>query len=359
MGNDGIKSNFILYFDGKSRMKSTVFDLISGDKETKQTKGLAYLFSLYPNFAIKFAQRFINLPDSRILINISHIDVTAEEFTIGNNPKRADIIIKFFNANNLKLAVVIEAKSINAGSVQKEKLEKQIKYYIKNIVSIKNAEIKAGVVLTKYKYDIKDITCLDWNDIINFIDEYYAKNKKDEILKDYSEFLININKNMVIYDAEVASIPAGASIKEIEKNYIYECPNTSKFNYKKAMFMAFREGGGGRMKMLYKVKDIIILNASILKQRLEDGEKILVDLDIDNNVKERIINYIKSVGVFIDEEKKFYILSTKESKENIELKHNPRPKRNNSFTAYYSLAHLLLDKNNEYFDIDEINSSKD
>lgn len=38
---------FRLYQTENSKYKSSLFDLIDGDRETKQTKGLAYLF-VYP-----------------------------------------------------------------------------------------------------------------------------------------------------------------------------------------------------------------------------------------------------------------------------------------------------------------------
>lgn len=43
------KMVFKLYQKDESKIESTFFDLISGDKETKQTKGIAYLLVNYLN----------------------------------------------------------------------------------------------------------------------------------------------------------------------------------------------------------------------------------------------------------------------------------------------------------------------
>jgi hypothetical protein len=42
-----------------------------------------------------------------------------------------------------------------------------------------------------------------------------------------------------------------------------------------------------------------------------------------------------------DEEKQFFILSEKNT---IQLQHSPKPKKNNSFRAYYELADILKNK---------------
>lgn len=39
-----MKTMMRLYQEGRTDYQSTFFDLINGDTETKQTKGLAYLF---------------------------------------------------------------------------------------------------------------------------------------------------------------------------------------------------------------------------------------------------------------------------------------------------------------------------
>jgi hypothetical protein len=46
MFNHKLKINFRLYQAEDSKFKSTLFDLIDGDRETKHTKGLAYLDDL-------------------------------------------------------------------------------------------------------------------------------------------------------------------------------------------------------------------------------------------------------------------------------------------------------------------------
>lgn len=48
------QTTFQLYQGEHGKLKSTFFDLIDGNLETKQTKGLAYLFSLSPAFLKRF-----------------------------------------------------------------------------------------------------------------------------------------------------------------------------------------------------------------------------------------------------------------------------------------------------------------
>ena len=49
-----MKGDFRLYKNEHSNSKSLIFDLINGDTETKQTKGLAYIFSINLECLIKF-----------------------------------------------------------------------------------------------------------------------------------------------------------------------------------------------------------------------------------------------------------------------------------------------------------------
>ncbi len=148
---------------------------------------------------------------------------------------------------------------------------------------------------------------------------------------------------MVIYDAEVLSIPASdQTISQVNKNMIYECPNTPNYNHKKAMFVTFREPKGGMMSALYKIEETLILNASDLKKKLKQEDKILEDMAINEDIRDRITDYISSQESFSEGEKRFYVLSKKEvidlkeifnkNKEN-KGDNRPRPPRNNSYTA--------------------------
>jgi hypothetical protein len=49
-----MKIHFKLYTNGRSEYKSSIFDLVQGNKETKQTKLLAYILSQYEDFLFNF-----------------------------------------------------------------------------------------------------------------------------------------------------------------------------------------------------------------------------------------------------------------------------------------------------------------
>ena len=51
-----MKKYFRLYTDGKTGLSSSIFDLMSGDKEPIQTKGLAYLLCQDEKFIYKFLE---------------------------------------------------------------------------------------------------------------------------------------------------------------------------------------------------------------------------------------------------------------------------------------------------------------
>ena len=112
---------FRLYSDAQLKYNSSVFDMISGDRnfETKQTKGLAYIFSQYPEFLLKFLESDVifpllkqttGLPKSEIKREISSIEVSAERISTTRN--RADIVIKIDSKDKPLVAIIIEAKSI-------------------------------------------------------------------------------------------------------------------------------------------------------------------------------------------------------------------------------------------------------
>ena len=94
-------------------------------------------------------------------------------------------------------------------------------------------------------------------------------------MMDYYSFLIGVSKEMNYYEKEVLSIPAGKSIDFVKKHLIYECPNTTLYNYKKSIFICFRESGGGQMDMLYKLDEIVIFDRAD-----EDSADRLYDLDL-------------------------------------------------------------------------------
>ncbi|WP_281612921.1 hypothetical protein [Flammeovirga sp. SubArs3] len=338
-----MRKSFRLY----SSMNSSYFDLISGNKETQQTKGLGLLLSKSQTALEAFLD--INSIKSKIgeinLKSISRVIVNCELISNSHNKYRADIVLRFYKNGKPFKAILIEAKSINKGTSVYE-TNKQIENYIENEVF---EELKVfgkesyGVTLTKLPSYTKhaSLISITWEDIIGAF--YRVIPNQNTLLDDYFNFLTNINGTMKFYEKEVFSIPTAKwSEQAINKLKVYECPNSGKYLIKhKPLYITFRKSGGGEMDKLFKVEDIIILNFH------DDFETFLKDENYSENYRNRVngyVDYLLEKKIWIElpkDEKQVFILSDNI----IELKNKPKPKNgNNSFRAYYELADLLNKK---------------
>ncbi|MBN1969679.1 hypothetical protein JXM83_00085 [Candidatus Woesearchaeota archaeon] len=335
-----MKKNFRLYTDNRKEYNSSIFDLINGDKETKQTKGLAYILSQYTDFLFLLLEY---KPIKEILKeklgfdfdkkSLTAIEVSAERITI--DKKRADIVIKLDALKKPLIAIIIEAKSIKV-NVNQQSLSKQILEYLgdKTFPDLIHYP-KVGIALTKYNQSIPEIANVSWENLIQLLFGFCKTKKSEEIVYQYLKFITEIDKAMKYYEKEVLSIPAAKSLDLVERFNIYVCPDTKDYNYKKPIFVGFRKGGGGVMEKLYKIEDIIILNPTV-----ESEIETLRYSVYSDEVKARILNYIKETNykVKIDYDEKFYILSESET---IVLHNKPKPKRNNAKFTYYTLSEVL------------------
>ncbi|MCB1158880.1 MAG: hypothetical protein H7A25_15775 [Leptospiraceae bacterium] len=338
-----MRTIFRLYADNKAEAESSIFDLIDGDKETKQTKGLAYILKEYP----ELIKQLLNKPDINNFLSkqnsllewkkITLLDISAEK--ISSSKKRADIVIKINNDNENLLAIIIEAKSIKKSNKGLD-VAAQMNGYLSNkeFPELSNYN-KLPIILTKYLEIIDSkIVSITWNEILNILDEYIKKNKDSKLLLQYLKFITGVDKSMNYYEKEVLSIPAGSSINLVNKYGVYVCPDTQAYNYKKTIFVTFRNKGGGEMDKLFKIEDILVFNP-----RIKSELQRINDLDLSESVKKRIFGYIKEAN-FQNEKKdeiknkKFYILSTEQV---IDLKHKPHPKKNNAKYSYYTLSDIL------------------
>jgi len=249
------------------------------------------------------------------------------------NKRRADIAILLFRNNMPDKALIIEAKSakVNASS---DKIKNQISKYLRSgeFIELENFETK-GCALTKNKLiiDHQDITAISWSSIFEML------GNKSELANDYLQYITNIKGTMKFYEKEVFSVPAGNSNRS-QYNYpfIYECPNKGKTytSMKKPLFMAFRKRLG-IMEKLFGVDEIIIMNPKT------DYNSFMNNNAYSDDIKKRVTDYCNDSweeNNYVDDEKQFFILSKTNQ---IELKHKPRPKRNNPFRGYYKLSELL------------------
>lgn len=153
---------FRIYKNEYSKHHSTVFDLVDGIDETKQTKGLAYVLSREP----MFLQKFIKKEEITVAIKKLIADYSIEYSDILNSDKyrvdaemmscdpknqlRRDITISFYKEGKKILVLVIEAKNISLGSVNgvDEQLES---YFDSTLFPFEENVPKLGITLTKYR----------------------------------------------------------------------------------------------------------------------------------------------------------------------------------------------------------------
>lgn len=334
-----MNSNFRLY----NSINSSYFDLISGDKETQQTKGLGLVLSKSEEALKAFLKiRAIKARIGEIdIANLSRIIVNCELISNTENKLRADVLIRLYRKGKPYVSLLIEAKSINKSTSAKE-AEIQTNNYLSKEAFEEVKEFGAncfGVTLTKlpsYTSD-KGLISITWEDIIEAFHE--AKTENNQLLNDYFDFITNINGAMKFYEKEVYSIPSADWSQQAINDYsIYECPNEGRYIIKqKPLYITFRKNGGGEMEKLYKIEKIIILNFKA------DYEAFLLDETYDQSYRDRV----KAYAEYMLEKEKWKELpsDTKQvfvlSNNPIELKNRPKPERNNSFRAYYELADLL------------------
>jgi hypothetical protein len=343
-----MKTMLRLYQEGKTNYQSTFFDLISGDTETKQTKGLSYLFSRYPKLIQLFLREVIHQTsyiNSKFIQGIDFVQVDAEMLSVGTKKIRRDITLSLFQGNTKRLVIIIEAKSASASVLQKD-ITKQLTAYLDTINFPHDANVPMlGVTLTKYKAlhpSGSGFVSLTWTDIIGMIVKTINQEKKIggdvSIAENFLDFINGVKRGMKYYEVEVLSVAAGKTHELTKKHFIHACPHYTKgFLYKTPIYITFRSGGGGEMELLYKIDEIIVLDplSPSLNISLEG-----VQIDFASRIKKYISDRIKGGFGFNHpgEEYRFYNLC---SKGVIHLKHLPKPLNNNAGARYYSIAELL------------------
>lgn len=319
-----------------NRLYSSFFDLVEGSNEVQQTKGLALVLA-----KANLIEAFLNINHIHSKINnlkFNNVIINSELISTGDEKKRADIVIRLFLDKEPIHCFIIEAKSISQG-ITSQQVISQLEEYISEDVFpeldvFRKSDIITGIILTKYTSIIGDkrFINLTWSDIVDFLRENI---EKSELVRDYYYFVTKIKGSMKYYEQEVLSIPTNEMTNNLANQYpfIYECPNQGRYIVKsKPLYVTFRKRGGGEMNFLFGLDDIIILNPE------RDLEVFINDKSYNDNIRERVKYYCENVGHPLIEEKQFFILSNKNT---IELHNKPRPKKNNSFRAYYQLAEIL------------------
>jgi hypothetical protein len=348
MFNHKLKTNFRLYQAENSKFKSTLFDLIDGDRETKQTKGLAYLFHLSPEFLKEFLsiekldhfiRKRLTNTQYKMFLGSDYLKVDAEMISVGSEKIRRDITLTFYYKSSKALVIIIEAKSIKLTS--NHSIEKQLQTYV-DIKYFPHDEHtpKTAIALTKYKqsFSTDSFLSITWTDMIQALHKTCQKSMESTmalILKEYYNFITGVENSMNYYEKEILSVPAGKTFEEINKYHIHACPHTSSYNYRDPLFITFRQKGGGVMDKLFKIEDIFILSP-------ESESELNVMSESDFPYRDRLLAYITvrkaGFGFKKNDTYRFYILS---QEEHISLPHRPHPAINNSGGWYYTLSEML------------------
>ncbi|GGG88722.1 hypothetical protein [Paenibacillus radicis (ex Gao et al. 2016)] len=326
-----MKTSFRLY-----RKNASFFDLIDGDNETKQTKGLAYLFSEFPELIVHF---ILHIPGCPRLKDIDYVQVDAELVSTGSMPIRRDITLTFVKGRIKKFALIIEAKSIKV-TAQYQAIEAQLSSYLdRQYFPMDEGVPKIGITLTKnrvmHKPEMKFIS-MTWFELIGILVSFLRKHSMPEyrIINEYIDFLRGVDKEMHYYEIEVLSVAAGKTYELTKIHGIHACPDSNI--YKTPIYITFRMAGGGEMEYLYKIRDIVVFDPTMpsLSLMLEG---------LDPEFAMRIKGYVsdRSTGAFgfeKDEPYRFYYLDVQNA---IHLPHHPKPEKNNTGPRYYSIASCI------------------
>jgi len=324
------KPSFKLYqaASGDKHGGTTLFDLFSGKGETKQTKSLAYALKANPDFLCEFVKRFF--PEAfGSLRKSTYVAVIAE--LIFSDSRRADIVLEFWDKKHRLAVIVIEAKGVGVKAKGIAVVD-QLDGYLEKFKGISRKDLY-GAILTKHKVYAEKYSSITWDDVVTLVSSQLVGKEKNYFLEELLDYLTEVGNGMKYYEKEVLSIPAGATIDEVEKHGVYVCPVARK--HTKALFVTFRASGGGKMKKLYKVDHEVIVDPT----EHADMERLKVAFP---EIHEKISRYSEQ-NTAVKTEHMFFILSDK----TIPLDHEPCPKVNNSCKIYYSLQ-AILDKNEKH-----------
>ena len=315
-----MKKNFVGEFRKYDKINCTIFDLIGGDLEPKQTMALGYLFSK----SRSALNAFLKLIGVKVTFDKCIVDCEPRRNEEDNND-RIDILLRLYQDEHPVKAIIIEAKSVKA-KTSEVAANNQVQKYV-SFPQLKDFSNIETVTLTQdVKTLVEGSTSITWLELVNELSRVQGE---EPIIKDFINYILNIKgNNMKHYEEEIVSIPAGNSYKAVVSSGIYECPvdyNTPK----KALFMTFREKDGGAMRTLYKLLDVLELDL--------DDEASIEKVDKQLNLKDRLDRY-KSIGTPSKGVKKVYVLDVDNA---ITLPIPVTPMENNTSKIYYKLGDFI------------------
>lgn len=323
-----MKKNFVGEFRKYDKINCTIFDLIGGDLEPKQTMALGYLFSK----SRSALNAFLKLIGVKVTFDKCIVDCEPRRNEEDNNG-RIDILLRLYQDEHPVKAIIIEAKSVKA-KTSEVAANNQVQKYV-SFPQLKGFSNKETVTLTQdVKTLVEGSTSITWLDLVNELSNVQGK---EPIIKDFINYILNIKGNMKHYEEEIVSIPAGNSYEAVVSSGIYECPVEYKRNPQNPLFITFREKGGGAMKTLYKLLDVLELDlddeASIEKVDEASIEKVGKQL----NLKDRLDRY-KSFGTPTKGVKRVYVLDIDDA---ITLPIPVTPMENNTPIINYKISDFI------------------
>lgn len=315
-----MKRNFVCEFRKYDKI-STIFDLIGGDLEPKQTMALGFLFSK----SRSALNAFLKLIGVKVTFDKCIVDCEPRRNEEDNND-RIDILLRLYQDEHPVKAIIIEVKSVKA-KTSEIVAKNQVQKYLNGFSQMKGFSNIETVTLTQdVKTLVEGSTSITWLELVNELSRVQGE---EPIIKDFINYILNIKgNNMKHYEEEIVSIPAGNSYEAVVSSGIYECPvdyNTPK----KALFMTFREKDGGAMRTLYKLLDVLELDL--------DDEASIEKVDKQLNLKDRLDRY-KSIGTPSKGVKKVYVLDVDNA---ITLPIPVTPMENNTSKIYYKLGDFI------------------
>lgn len=315
-----MKKNFVGEFRKYDKINCTIFDLIGGDLEPKQTMALGYLFSK----SRSALNAFLKLIGVKVTFDKCIVDCEPRRNEEDNND-RIDILLRLYQDEHPVKAIIIEAKSVKA-KTSEVAANNQVQKYV-SFPQLKEFSNIETVTLTQdVKTLVEGSTSITWLELVNELSRVQGE---EPIIKDFINYILNIKgNNMKHCEEEIVSIPAGNSYEAVVSSGIYECPvdyNTPK----KALFMTFREKDGGAMRTLYKLLDVLELDL--------DDEASIEKVDKQLNLKDRLDRY-KSIGTPSKGVKKVYVLDVDNA---ITLPIPVTPMENNTSKIYYKLGDFI------------------
>lgn len=315
-----MKKNFVGEFRKYDKINCTIFGLIGGDLEPKQTMALGYLFSK----SRSALNAFLKLIGVKVTFDKCIVDCEPRRNEEDNND-RIDILLRLYQDEHPVKAIIIEAKSVKA-KTSEVAANNQVQKYV-SFPQLKGFSNIETVTLTQdVKTLVEGSTSITWLELVNELSRVQGE---EPIIKDFINYILNIKgNNMKHYEEEIVSIPAGNSYEAVVSSGIYECSvdyNTPK----KALFMTFREKDGGAMRTLYKLLDVLELDL--------DDEASIEKVDKQLNLKDRLDRY-KSIGTPSKGVKKVYVLDVDNA---ITLPIPVTPMENNTSKIYYKLGDFI------------------